>query len=315
VALTKVRHCCIVQRSEQVDGHSAGHLNYVLVTPARNEEVLIEETIKAVVRQTVRPTRWVIVSDGSTDATDEIVRKYAAQHEWIELLRMPERKERNFAGKVHAFNAGYSKVKDLHFDIVGSMDADLTFDDDYFHFLIDKFAANPNLGIAGTPFLEDGIGYDFRFSSTDHVSGACQLFRRLCYEAIGGYVPVKGGGIDVIAVLSARMQGWETRTFTEKHCIHHRKMGTAKEGVLKARFKDGQKDHDLGAHPLWELIRSIYQMSRKPILVGGCALFSGYVYNTIRNVQRPVSNDIVRFRRKDQLNRLLRLFRKPSIDI
>lgn len=290
--------------------NQADHLKYVLITPARNEEELIEQTIRAVVAQTVRPMKWVIVSDGSTDATDHIVDKYAAQHDWIELLRMPERVERHFAGKVYAFNAGYSKVKDLKFDIIGSMDADLTFDEEYFAYLLNMFAANPKLGLAGTPFLENGISYDFRFSSTNHVSGACQLFRRSCYEAIGGYVPVKGGGIDVIAVLTARMQGWETRTFTEKYCIHHRRMGTAKESVLKARFKEGQKDHALGAHPVWELFRSIYQMSRKPIITGGCALLLGYFYNVIHNVPRPVSNDIVQFRRRDQINRLIRFFQK-----
>jgi glycosyltransferase involved in cell wall biosynthesis len=97
-------------------------LSYVLITPARNEEEFIEETIKSVVRQTVLPVRWVIVSDGSTDGTDDIVKKYVAQHEWIELVRMPDRTERHFAGKVHAFNTGYERVQDLKYDIVGSLD-------------------------------------------------------------------------------------------------------------------------------------------------------------------------------------------------
>ena len=285
-------------------GKQESNLSYVLITPARNEEAFIEVTIKSVIAQTVRPVKWVIVSDGSTDGTDDIAKKYASDNPWIELVRMAERRERHFAGKVQAFNTGYTKLKDQKYDIIGSLDADLSFDEDYFGFLMSKFATNPKLGVAGTPFREDGPGYDFRFSSIEHVSGACQLFRRECYETIGGYLPLKGGGIDVIAVLTARMRGWETRTFTEKYCLHHRKMGTAKESVLKARFKDGQKDYTLGTHPLWEIFRTGYQMSRKPLLIGGCALFCGYVWCMVRNVDRPVSNEIMRFRRKDQMRRL-----------
>ncbi len=289
-------------------GENIDHPKYVLITPARDEEAFIEQTIKSVVGQKVLPVKWVIVSDGSTDGTDEIVKKYAASHKWIELLRMPERTERHFAGKVHAFNAGYAKLKDLEYDIIGSLDADLSFDEDYFALLIRKFSKNRKLGIAGTPFKQDGRGYDFRFSSIAHVSGACQLFRRECYEAIGGYTPVIGGGIDVIAVLMARMRGWETRTFTDKSCLHHRKIGTSEGSALRARFKDGQKDYTLGAHPFWETLRAVYQMSRKPLLIGGCVLFCGYIWCLIRNVDRPISNELMRFRRKDQMHRLRKFF-------
>jgi glycosyltransferase involved in cell wall biosynthesis len=105
---------------------------YVLITPARNEAQFIELTIQSVVAQTVRPLKWVIVSDGSTDGTDEIVSRYALDHPWIELVRMPERRERHFAGKVHAFRAGHAVVKDLDYSVIGSMDADISFDDEYF---------------------------------------------------------------------------------------------------------------------------------------------------------------------------------------
>ena len=98
-------------------------LNYVLITPARNEAEFIDLTIRSIVAQTFRPLKWVIVSDGSTDQTDEIVNSYAAAQPWIQLIRMPERKERHFAGKVHAFNAGYEQIKDLNFDVVGNLDA------------------------------------------------------------------------------------------------------------------------------------------------------------------------------------------------
>ncbi len=297
--------------SPDSDGDVQGsHLKYVLITPARNEAMFIEETIKSVIQQTILPIKWVIVSDGSTDGTDDIVKKYVAQHGWIELERMPERQERHFAGKVHAFKAGYMKVSNLNYDIIGSLDSDISFEKDYMSFLLSKFAINPKLGIAGTPFKEGGVSYDFRFSATEHVSGACQLFRRECYENIGGYIPAKGGGIDLVAVLTARMRGWETRTYTEKHSIHHRPEGTATGSLLKSRFKDGQKDYTLGAHPLWELFRIAYQMSRKPILVGGLAILCGYLLNMIKNVDRTVSNELMQFRRKDQMRRLKAFFAK-----
>lgn len=101
----------------------AGRLPYVLITPALNEAAFIEETIKSVVGQTVLAVKWVIVSDGSTDGTDDIVEMYTVEHKWIELLRMTERKERHFAGKVHAFNVGYAKLKNLKYDIIANLDA------------------------------------------------------------------------------------------------------------------------------------------------------------------------------------------------
>jgi poly-beta-1,6-N-acetyl-D-glucosamine synthase len=279
---------------------------YVVVTPARNEAAFIELTLKSMVAQTIKPLKWVIVSDGSTDGTDEIVRRYSQEHGWIELLRMPERRERHFAGKVHAFNSGYANVKDLEHDFVVSMDADLSFDKDYFAFLLGKFEGKPGLGLAGTPFREGDQSYDYRFTSIEHVSGACQVFRRECFEAIGGYTPIKGGGIDLVAVLTARMKGWQTRTFPEKTCLHHRKQGSALDGAWKVWYNIGRKDYALGGHPGWEVFRWLYQMSRAPVVLGGCCLFAGYVWAMITRVERPVSPELMRFRRREQMERLKR---------
>lgn len=287
-------------------------LTFVLITPARNEAEFLEETIKSVVGQTIKPLKWVIVSDGSTDGTDRIVEKYAVEHPWIELIRMPERKERHFAGKVHAFNAGYAEVKDLKYDIIGSLDADISFEADYFSFLLSKFAANPRLGVGGTPFREGSYQYDYRFVNIEHVSGACQLFRHECFEEIGGYTPIKGGGIDWVAVTTARMKGWKTRTFTEKICIHHRKVGTGKSTLLVSRFRFGKQDYYLGGHPLWEAFRSLYQMKTKPYILGGLFLFSGYLWAALSGVKRPIPRELVEFRRKDQMHRLKNLFCKKA---
>jgi poly-beta-1,6-N-acetyl-D-glucosamine synthase len=285
-------------------GKGPASLAYVLITPARNEAAFIEHTIKAMVGQTIRPAKWLIVSDGSTDGTDEIVKRYAAEHEWIELLRMPERRERHFAGKVNAFNAGYARVRDLEYDVIGNLDADITFDGEYFHFLLRRFAENPRLGVAGAPFRQESGQYDYRFTSIEHVSGACQLFRRKCFEDIGGYVPIKIGGIDLVAVISARMKGWQTRTFPEKTCLHHRSMGTAKQSELMVALRGGKGDYMLGGHPVWELLRTPYQMTKRPLVVGGCLRLLGFLWALVTRVEKAVSADLVQFRRTEQMRRL-----------
>lgn len=282
--------------------------SYVLITPARNEARFIESTLQSMVEQTIKPMKWVIVSDGSTDGTDDIVRKYAALHPWIELLRMPERQERHFAGKVYAFHAGYVAVKGLAPEIVGNLDADVTFGSDHFEYLLQRFAEHPDLGVGGAPFKEGARQYDYRFTNIENVWGGCQLFRRQCFEDIGGYVPLKGGCIDHIAVVTARMKGWKTRTFTDRICIHHREMGTAQQGELKARFKLGAKDYSVGNHPLWEGFRTFYQMAQSPWVIGGLALGAGYACSLIRRAEISVSPEVVAFIRHEQMQRIRKLF-------
>lgn len=285
-------------------------LKYVLITPARNEAASIEQTIEAMLAQTVRPVKWVIVSDGSTDDTDRIVTKYAEGHPWIELKRMPERTERHFAGKVGAFNAGQESVRDLDYDVIGNLDADITMDDSYFEFLLKKMAQYPHLGVAGTPFREGEHQYDYRFTSIEHVSGACQLFRRRCFEEIGGYTPIKIGGIDLVAVLTARMMGWQTRSFPEKTCVHHRKIGSAQRNALQVSFKGGQGDYMLGMHPLWEIFRCIYQMSAPPFVLGGGLRLAGFFWGVATRSEIVVPADLVKFRRAEQMKRLRDFTRK-----
>src|SRR5580765_7546620 len=166
---------------------SVSPLRYVLVTPARNEEAYIERTIESVLKQTVPPLRWVIVNDGSTDSTGEIVKRYIGRCSWLELIERPVRRERHFAAKVHSFNAGFERVKDLDYAVVGNLDADVSFDADYLEFLLAKFAGDPTLGVAGTAFREEGYSSDKNsFEGQTHVSGQCQLFRRQCFSDIGG---------------------------------------------------------------------------------------------------------------------------------
>ena len=284
---------------------------YVLITPARNEAAYIELTIKSVVAQTMPPLKWVIVSDGSTDGTDDIVKRYAAQYTWIELVRMPERKERNFAGKVYAFNAGCERVKNLKYHIIGNLDADISFGPDHFKFLLEKFLEDSLLGVAGTAFIEgSSVSYNYDIVNIEHVSGQCQIFRRSCYEDIGGYTAIRGGGIDWTAVTTARMRGWKTKTFTEKTFVHHRLMGTGKSTLLASRFRFGKQDYYLGGHLLWEIFRSIYHMRKKPYVLGGLFLFAGYSWAFFSGVERPISRELVAFRRKEQMQRLKNIFQR-----
>jgi len=287
---------------------------YVLITPAYNEAAMIGALIRSVLGQTVRPLRWVIVSDGSTDGTDDVVSKYVAQHDWIELVRKPERRERSFAAKVDAFNAGYARVKELSFDVIGNLDADVTFDSpDYFASVMAKFAQNSRLGVCGTSYREDGVIYPSRFTSVEDVFGACQMFRRKCFEEIGGYLPVRSGGIDLIAFLRARKIGWQTRTFLELLCDHHRKVGSGQhKNYYERMVQAGRKDYLLGCHPLWELARCTYMMKSEPRLAG-CLMLVGYFSSLLGGVERTIPKDLMELRQKDQMQRLRRfLLGAPS---
>jgi glycosyltransferase involved in cell wall biosynthesis len=281
---------------------------YVLVTPARNEAAFIEKTLQAMVTQTVKPLRWVIASDGSTDGTNELVEKYAADHPWIELLKLPPRAERHFAGKVFAFNAGYERVKDLDYEVIGNLDGDSSFDAGYIEYLLQKFAENRRLGVAGTNYVEDAwdssLKHDYRFANIEDVTGQCQLFRRECFEDIGGYKPNKKGGIDLIATLSARMHGWQTRVYTDKVLFHHRQQGTASANKFLVEFSNGQKDYMFGSHPLWQACRAVYRLTKKPRILGSCLLFAGYLWALLRRIDRTVSKDLMQFRRREQMQRL-----------
>jgi biofilm PGA synthesis N-glycosyltransferase PgaC len=279
---------------------------YVLVTPARNEEEFIEKTLESVTRQTCLPLKWVIVNDGSTDGTASRIEPYLSKYTWIELVNRPVRHERNFAAKVHAFNAGQEKVKDLNYEIIGNLDSDVSLDPDHFEFLLNRFKEDPRLGVAGTVFREES-GYNSETDSLEgqlHVSGQCQLFRRQCFADVGGYFANKAGGIDWIAVTTARMKGWKTRSFREKSFFHHRRLGTAERSAFAAAFSYGEKDYYLGGHPVWELFRVTYRMVKPPYVGEGLALGLGYGWALVRRAKRPISNELVAFHRREQMRKL-----------
>lgn len=280
-------------------------LRYVLITPARNEGRFIENTIRSVAQQTALPARWVIVNDGSTDETGVIAARYAAQYDWITFIDLPPRQGRNFAAKVYAFRAGQEQLSETEYEVIGNLDADVTLDPDHFAFLMSKFQEDPNLGVAGTVFHEDRYNSETdSFEGQNYVSGQCQIFRRQCWEAIGGYFPSKAGGVDMIAVSTARMMGWTTRSFREKWFFHHRPLGTATHGSVRKSYAYGKKDFYMGGHPLWEVLRCTYRLFKAPYVIGGIALFTGYFSGVLIREPRVVSGELMRFRRREQMAKL-----------
>jgi hypothetical protein len=189
--------------------------------------------------------------------------------------------------------------------VIGNLDADISFERDYFAFLVDKFFEFPGLGVAGTPMEEANYqALKDSFYNENDVFGACQLFRRACFEEVGGYTPIKWGGIDWVAVRTARLNGWQTRSFHEKLFYHHRQMGASESNTWKARFDYGRKDYFLGNHPLWQLFRVGFQMMKRPYLLGGLLLLSGYFYSFASRMERPVAPELLKFHRQEQLARL-----------
>ena len=280
--------------------------SYVLITPARNEEAHIEETIRSVIEQTLLPLEWVIVSDGSTDRTDEIVDSYASKIDFIKFVKASNEQKRNFGSKVNAFRAGYGKLETQDYTYIGNLDADITFGKNYFESLLKRFEENQKLGLGGGIICElvDGEFKKQRIS-TNSVAGAVQLFRRTCYEDIGGYIPLKFGGIDAAAEIMARMKGWQVRTFPEYEIQHHRNVGTANVSKFKSlAFRRGITNYVLGYHPLFQLLISIRNITVKPYILYGILSLTGYFWAFYKKYKRPYSDEIIKFLRTEQLERI-----------
>jgi poly-beta-1,6-N-acetyl-D-glucosamine synthase len=278
---------------------------YVLITAARNEEAYIEKTIQSVIGQTVRPKNWVIVSDGSTDRTDEIVTHYATEHAFIELRRIEDDQSRNFHSQVRAINVGYEILRQRKFEFVGNLDADVSFDQEYYEKVLERFHQNPRLGLAGG-FIYERHNDRFmsrKFNSESSVAHAVQLFRRECFESFGGYVPLPYGGSDWVAEIMVRMNGWEDRAFPELKVFHYRPTASA-GGIIKGSFRRGRMDYSLGVHPLFEFASCMRRVTGKPYLMGSIARFLGFLRGYFYRQNRAVSPDFIEYLREDQIRRL-----------
>jgi len=277
---------------------------YVLLTAARNEEAHIEKTIQAVISQTILPVTWVIVSDGSTDRTDEIVRNYESTYDFIQIVRRNSNK-RNFASKVQAIRAGYQKLKGLKYDLIGNLDADVTFGPEYFEKLLEKFRENSDLGIGGG-IVHEQFGEKFRpqVISLNSVAGAVQLFRRLCYEEIGGYPPISGGGEDAATEIMSRMYGWHVQSFPDLTVFHHGRVRNGKRSILAARFQKGITNYLLGYHPLFQIVSCLSRIAERPIFLGSLLTFSGFCWSWIRGYPMQLTREAIQYLRSEQIQRI-----------
>jgi poly-beta-1,6-N-acetyl-D-glucosamine synthase len=280
----------------------------VLITAACNEGAYIERTIKSVLGQTLLPNKWIIISDGSVDDTDEIIKRHAARNNWIEYFRMDsEGRPRSFVSKVHALNEGHEKLKGLHYDFIGHIDADLSFDGRYFENILDQFMRNPNLGLAGGYVHEEhkGVFKSRKTNSPHSVAGGTQIYRRGCYESIGKFIPLETGGEDWYAEIMARMGGWEVRAFPEFIVYHHKPAGSSKE-LLRDGFRGGVMDFCMGSHPLFEIFKCLRRIQEKPYLLGAFLRLTGFTWSYLSGEPRRVSREAMEFLRKEQLRRIWR---------
>jgi poly-beta-1,6-N-acetyl-D-glucosamine synthase len=269
--------------------------SYVLVTPARNEETTISVTIESVLRQSVLPLQWVIVSDGSTDKTDEIVQSYASRHPFIRLLRLSDRPQRSFSSVVFATEKGIAALSVPSYQYIGLLDADIRFGPTYYEQMFRMFEADPRLGVAGGLVVDciDGKKRPSRQTLGD-VAGAVQLFRRECFERIGNLVALPEGGWDAITCLAARMNGYSTRTFRDVQVDHLKPRNVWEGNVFRRIAKFGERDYALGNHPVFELCKCLYRFLR----------FGAFVWSHVARRPRLLAPSLIQRNQREQLARL-----------
>ena len=289
-----------------VEDHKDSRPSYAVVTAAYNEGKYIGKLLESVVFQTVLPTKWVIVSDGSTDDTDEIVQSYVDRYSFVELYRITEDHPRNFTAQVYAINAGFTRLAGVDCEFIGNLDADVSFAPTYFENLLEKLSQNPQLGLAGGCIYEEKNGqFEVRQgNSLTSVAHAVQLFRRECLEALGGgYKPFSWGGADTHAEVSLRMLGWRVQSISELKVFHHRPTGGG-SGSWRYLFKGGVMDFYIGTHPLFEIFRLAHRLCGKPYVVSSLTRLAGFLWGYCGGAKREVSPEFMRFLRQEEMRRL-----------
>jgi glycosyltransferase involved in cell wall biosynthesis len=280
-------------------------MKYVVISPVRNEAQYLPETLATILSQATRPAKWVIVDDGSTDQTAQIVTDAAKHHNWIELVARTDRGFRQSGiGVVEAFYDGFSRVTPGSWDYLAKMDGDVRLPCDYFERLFEEFRKNPKLGIcSGDIYVEDDERrvLDSPGDPDFHVRGAAKVYRRACWDEIGGIPRVTG--FDCVDNVKARMLGWDTRRFPEPAVIHLRKTGRA-NGTWRNSVKDGMGARAIGYHPLFLLIKCVNRISRGSLL-GGLGQCYGFVKGYLCTIPRVTDQRLIRYLRTQQLNRLL----------
>lgn len=280
---------------------------YVLATAAYNEAHRIAATLEAVAKQTRLPLAWAIVSDGSTDGTDEVVRQWCQRAPYIRLLRVEKTAKHDFGAKVHALRHAFGWLSSHTYDFIGILDADVRFEPTYFETLLDRFRNDPSLGIAGGNIIQVVGDKEIpRIKDLNTVAGAVQMVRRECFEQSGGLPVLRHGGEDAAMEISARMHGWRTRTFPELRVLHDGLVGTSAGSRTRARFKWGRMNFALGYHPFYQVARALYRCSEKPYVVGSLAELLGYLFGGIADREPTLDRAIVHYLRREQLSKLVK---------
>jgi poly-beta-1,6-N-acetyl-D-glucosamine synthase len=277
---------------------------YVVVSPVRDEEANIARTIESMLRQTIRPVEWIVVDDGSRDRTAEILDKYAAQEPWIRVVRRPDRGFRKSGGGVmEAFYAGYRELNSEEWDFLVKLDGDLSFSSDYFSRCLSQFHEKPELGVGGGAIAyNEGGGLRFETTHEFHVRGATKIYRRQCWQAIGGLLCATGW--DTLDEVTANMLGWQSKTFYDIPIIQHRGTGAA-DGTWKNSFKNGRANYICGYHPLFMFLKCIKRIVQRPYLIDSVGLACGYVSGYIFRVQRVEDAKVIKYLRKQQMSKLM----------
>ncbi len=279
---------------------------YILLTAAKNEAAYITQTIESVLRQTVLPVAWFIMDDGSTDRTAAIIESFAAKHPFIRLNSANSREGRNFGSQYKALKAAYELAGSLDFDFAGVQDADIAPERaDYYETILGEFERNPRLGIAGGLIYErlNGVWKYRPSNSDDSVAGGIQMFRRKCFEQIGGYQPLYVGGSDSLALLDAKILGWEIRTRPDHKVLHYRPTSTA-GGKWRGLFRSGLEDASFGNHPIFELFKCARRLTNRPFVLGSTVRLCGYLWWKLSGRAAVIPAEKVAFLRKEQMAKL-----------
>ena len=281
-------------------------MQFVLLTAAKNEEQYIERAIRSVVRQTVQPFAWFIVDDGSADQTAQIVRDYSTSYPFIRLVSRASSAERSFGAQYRAINMAYALARDLHFDFIGVQDADIEVDsDDYYKRVLATFARDAHLGVAGG-YIFERKGEHWRgrhANSPDSVAGGIQMFRRACFDQIGGYSPLLFGGEDWLAQIDAKLAGWTVAALPDLAAHHYRPTSSA-DGRLKGLFRLGMMDGTFGSNPVFEVCKCARRIQERPLLVGSIVRFGGYLWWWITRRAPLLPAEKTAYLRDEQMNKL-----------
>jgi glycosyltransferase involved in cell wall biosynthesis len=285
--------------------------SYVVISPVRDEGKHLAGTIECMAAQSIRPLLWVIVNDGSTDNTGPIADEAARRHDWIRVIHRENRGFRKSGGGViEAFNEGLRAIPADGWEYMVKFDGDLTFAPDYFERCFQAFERDSRLGLTSGTVCTAASGGTEEESKGDppfHVRGASKLYRRACWQAIGGLLVAPGW--DTLDEVHANMVGWRSYTLRDVRITHHRPTGGA-DGAWKDHVKNGMANYMVGYHPLFMVAKCMMRAVRRPYVKGGLGLFWGFLSGYLTRRQ-PVQNpDLIRYLRGQQLRRL---FLKPSI--